>query len=361
MKETNNPYEELARVLDKIPNAFPSVEDGTHLKILEWIFTPEEAELGSKLTTKGETAGEIATRLNLDKEEVKERLETMESKGQIISYYTEDGVKYALIEWIVGVYEAQLFRMDEEFAQLIEDYFKKAKFGELMTTKPAVHRVIPVNKVIKTEIEVHPFEVVERFIEEAKSWGIRDCICKVQKRLIGEECSYSETVCLMFAPIENFFQDDKNTKPITKEESYRVLRQAEEAGLVHSTRNIQDSTMYICNCCTCCCAILRGLTEFEQPHAFAKANYVMNVNEDLCIGCETCLDRCQFKALEIIDGICHVNARCVGCGVCALVCPEDALQLERRKTDQYEEHPVTFLEWNKQKAKARNIDSSEFL
>lgn len=361
MTGSTNPYEELALVLDKIPNAFPAAEDGTHLRILEWIFTPEEAELASKLKMKGETAEEIARRLNLDKEDVKERLEIMDSKGQIIAFYSNEGKKYALMEWIVGIYEAQLYRMDKEFAKLVEDYFQKTKFGGLMTSKPSVHRVIPVNKVIKTEIEIHPFEEVERFIEEAKSWGVRDCICKVQKRLIGEECNHSETVCLIFAPVENYFQNDKNTKPISKEESYRVLRHAEDTGLVHSARNTQDATHYVCNCCTCCCAILRGLTEFEQPHAFAKANYVMTVNEDLCIGCEACLDRCQFEALEIIDGINYVNDRCVGCGVCALVCPEDALQLEKRKADKYEEHPVSTKEWTEQKAKARNIDLSELM
>jgi ferredoxin len=361
LTSSDDPYEELARVLNKIPNAFPAVDDGTHIKILKWIFTPEEAELASKLKITGETLEEISIRLNVDKNELKELLGTMASKGQIFQFYSEEGKKYGLIEWIVGIYEEQLFRMDEEFAQLIEDYFEKAKHGELMTTKPAVHRVIPVNKVIKTEIEVHTFEEVERFIEEAKSWGVRDCICKKQKRLIGDECSYSETVCLIFAPFENFFENDKNTKPITKEESYRILREAENTGLVHTTRNIQNATMYICNCCTCCCAILRGLTEFEHPHAFAKANYMMSVNKDLCIGCETCLERCQFEALEIVDGICHVKSRCIGCGVCAIVCPEDALKLERRKIEQYEKHPDTFQEWNKQKAKARNIDLSELM
>ena len=361
MTQTYNPYEELARVLDRIPNAFPAVEDGTHLRVLEWVFTPEEADLASKLKMKGETVEEIASRLDRKKDELHELLEKMDSKGQIAAYHTEQGRKYALMEWVVGIYEEQLFRMDEEFAELVEDYFKKSKFKGLMSTKPAVHRVIPVNKVIKTEIEVHPFEEVERFIDEAKSWGVRDCICKIQKGLIGEECKHSKTVCLVFAPIENWFQNDKNTKPITKEESYKILKHAQESGLVHTTRNTQTSTSYICNCCSCCCGILRGLIEFEQPHAFAKANYVMTVDEELCIGCEACLERCQFDALEIVDGLCTVNTRCVGCGVCALVCPENALQLERREKDDLVEHPFTRSEWIEKKAKARNINLSELM
>jgi len=87
----------------------------------------------------------------------------------------------------------------------------------------------------------------------------------------------------------------------------------------------------------------------------------MTVNKDLCIGCEAYLERCQFKALEIIDSICHVNDICVGCGVCALVCPKDALLLEKRKTDQFEKYPTTRKEWIEQKAKARNVNLSELM
>jgi len=36
-------YEHLARSLDKLPNGFPSTESGVELKILQKIFTPQEA------------------------------------------------------------------------------------------------------------------------------------------------------------------------------------------------------------------------------------------------------------------------------------------------------------------------------
>ncbi len=76
-----NPYEELALVLDTIPNGYPAVEDGTHLRVLEWIFTPEEAELCRKLKLKAETAETIAIRLERPPDEIETLLETMHSKG----------------------------------------------------------------------------------------------------------------------------------------------------------------------------------------------------------------------------------------------------------------------------------------
>ena len=86
---STNPYEELARVLDTIPNGYPAVEDGTHIKILEWIFTSEEAELASKLRLSGETAAEISQRLGRHTENIEDLLETMRSKGQVNSWMSK--------------------------------------------------------------------------------------------------------------------------------------------------------------------------------------------------------------------------------------------------------------------------------
>ena len=113
----------------------------------------------------------------------------------------------------------------------------------------------------------------------------------------------------------------------TLEEALAVLRRASEAGLVHSVSNNQQGVIYICNCCTCSCGILRGLAELGIANAVARSAFVARVAEDDCVGCDLCLDRCQFEALSL-DGVVHIDAgRCVGCGVCALACPEGALAI----------------------------------
>jgi hypothetical protein len=38
-------YYELAKVLDTLPNGFPSTEDGLEIILLKKIFRPEDAEL----------------------------------------------------------------------------------------------------------------------------------------------------------------------------------------------------------------------------------------------------------------------------------------------------------------------------
>ncbi|MFX1251888.1 MAG: ATP-binding protein [Promethearchaeota archaeon] len=354
-------YERLAITLNKIPNGFPAVEDNTHLKVLQWIFTPEEAELASQIRLTGETVEELAKRLNIPVAGLADQLEVMESKGQIWAYGLGTERKYGLMPFVIGIYEEQLFRMDKEFALLIEDYFQKTRsFGaHIDINKPEFLRVIPVNRSIKSELRIHPFEEAEQMIRQAKSWGVRECICKEQQELLGNKCRYPKTVCLIFSSVENAFENSKNTQPINIEESLGILRQTEEAGLIHTTMNYQDSTNFICNCCTCCCAILRALTRWDQPLAVAKSNYVMKVDDELCVGCEACIDACQFNALEIKEEVCEVNHRCVGCGVCALKCPEGALSLVKRDPVESAEPPKSRRDWMTQRAIARQVDPSD--
>ncbi|MHA1450378.1 MAG: 4Fe-4S binding protein [Candidatus Hodarchaeales archaeon] len=92
-----------------------------------------------------------------------------------------------------------------------------------------------------------------------------------------------------------------------------------------------------------------------------NSDYYMTVDVDLCTGCETCLDRCQFDALTIND-VCEVNLKkCVGCGVCAVTYPEDAMKLVLRDPKEIVEPPENMLEWMTEKAESRQVDPSDLL
>lgn len=359
-----NSYERLAKVLDTIPNGFPPAADGTHLKVLEWIFTPEEAELASQLKLRGETLEELADRLKVPNDSLKEQLSVMISKGQINSWVSQStgSRKYALLPFAVGIFEEQLNRMDAEFAHRIEEYFKYG-FGQVTATEPVLFKVIPVNQSLNSELEIHPYERAEYLLETASSWGVRECICKRQKELIGEPCRYPTTVCLVFAKnTKNAFDQDELTKIITKEEALNLLKDAEKAGLVHCSFNTKTSHNYICNCCTCCCGVLRGMNTLEKPREFVKTDFIISINVELCSGCGTCIDRCQFAALSLSEDVSVVDEqRCIGCGVCAISCPEGALELIRKQNPEKPEPPENLLDWMTQRAINRGVDPSELL
>jgi heterodisulfide reductase subunit A2 len=59
------------------------------------------------------------------------------------------------------------------------------------------------------------------------------------------------------------------------------------------------------------------------------------VDEDVCGGCEVCIDLCPYGAVERIDEKAHINvALCKGCGTCVGACPSGALDQQHFKTSQ---------------------------
>lgn len=339
-------YQALASVLDTIPNGFPAVEDHTHLKILAKIFELDEANIASKLTLTGNTVEKISKKVDLSADELAAKLELMVDKGQIRSVESKKGKKYGLMPFVVGIYEEQLHRLDRELAELVEHYFNLNKGKELFTRKPALHRIIPVNVSIESKLNIHTYSEAQEIVNTAKSWGVRECICRKQQALINNPCDYPLHACLIFSKEENAFKDNKSTISITKKESFEILSKAEEAGLIHSTMNVREGVEYICNCCICCCGVLQGLTKYNQPHAFVNSNYIIHLNNDLCIGCEKCIERCKFGALIMQDGKClAIPERCIGCGVCTLTCPSQALDLVARATKDIKKPPKNITWW----------------
>ncbi len=355
-------YRKLAQRLDAIPNGFPATESGVELRLLAKIFTPEEAALAAVMRLTYEPATDIAARAGVDAKTAYRTLKRMVRKGQILARKGDGQLVFRLMPFVVGIYEEQLPRLDAELAALFEQYLQETQGGSITRNAPAVHRVIPVEEAIPFDLEIFPYERASELIEEAKAWGVRDCICRVQRRLIGRECDHPVNNCLVFAPVEGVFDHSEVSRAITKEEALRILREAEEAGLVHSTGNFRDGNYYICNCCTCCCGILRGVAEFGIPTALARSDFRAVVDAELCIGCGDCVERCQFGALSIPDDVCQVDyTRCVGCGLCATVCPADALCLERRPEGETPPLPTDNKEWMTWRAKDRNIPISDVL
>jgi ferredoxin len=354
-------YNRLAQRLDAIPNGFPPTDSGVELKILEKIFTPQEAGLASHMRLTAEPAGDIAARAGISATAAEETLRQMVRQGQIRAQKSASGLQFGLMPFIVGIYESQLSRMDRELASLCEQYFQETK-GSMMGRHPSVHRVIPVEESIRMDLEVFPHERAAELIEGAKSWGVRQCICRVQQRLIGKGCEHEVENCLAFAPVEGAFDDSQDEHAITKEEALYILRQTEEAGLIHSTANHRGPVFYICNCCTCCCGIMRGVVEWGNPDAMARSQFQAKVDQEACTGCGTCLERCQFGALSLADDVCLVDhRRCLGCGLCVSACPAEAIGLERLPVDQVPEIPQDKSEWLAQRAKERGIDIKEIL
>jgi len=356
----SDPYQLLARRLDELPNGFPPAEDGAELRILEKLYSPEEARLAAGLRLTLETPEQIAERLDIDDPALRDKLKSMARKGLIAAGKVEGGLGFGLMPFVVGIYESQIGWIDEELARMFEDYYFQA-FGKILQVQPAVHRVIPVGESVRMDMEIHPYESAAGIVGSAAAWGVQDCICRKQKALVGDPCEHPVDICMVLSAKPGAFDNSSVIKALTQEEALATLQRAAQAGLVHSVTNSQRDMSYICNCCTCSCGILRGLAELGIANAVARSAFVNKVDESLCMACEDCISACQFGALSMSDIVVIDESRCVGCGVCVVVCPEGALSLERRPDDEMMPIPASEVDWMHQRAAARGIDLERVL
>ncbi len=352
---TDDVYRRLAQRLDATPNGFPPAPSGADQRLLARIFTTEEAALAAHMYLHRERVEAIAARAGISAAEAKKTLKVMARKG-LVNIGRQDGeLVVGLLPFMVGFYETQLPRMDRELAELFEAYFLEVK-GGVTLWNPPVHRVIPVEESVPAGVEFYAYERASEMLTGAQAWAVRDCICRVQQKLLDKGCDRPVENCLSFGSVPGMFDGMEAMRPISLDEALRILHEAEEAGLVHSPGNFRDGNYYICNCCSCCCGILRSVAEFGLPTAIARADLLAVVDEAACAGCGDCLDRCQFGALDVTSGTCLVDAgRCVGCGLCSTTCPTSAIRLERRAEGQVSPPPASFKEWSVQRARARGL------
>jgi Na+-translocating ferredoxin:NAD+ oxidoreductase subunit B len=158
------------------------------------------------------------------------------------------------------------------------------------------------------------------------------------------------------------FDNNPVVRSLTQAEALDTLNRAARAGLVHTVSNNQDGLTYICNCCTCSCGILRGMADLGIANVVARSAFVNTVDEELCSGCELCVEYCQFDALAVQDGNAQIDIlRCVGCGVCVTACPDQALGLVRRSEEDILPVPANTIEWGMLRAKERHLDLQDIL
>ena len=345
-------YESLARALDLLPGGFPPTESRVELQILRKIFSPEETRLASYLTGTNEAVDVIAAKANLPVEEIAERLNAMRGRS-IIWGSARDGIlKFRLAPFIVGIYESQWEVMDHEFSHLVEQYWNEGGMEGIMRYEPALMRVVPAQRAIKREI-ILPYDDVKQLILQAKSFELRDCICRKQLDLVGNrKCDFPIRACLNFSVKER----PAGPHDITREEALGVLDSAEETGLVHSVSNMATGVHFVCNCCGCCCAILRGITQFGIENSVARANYYAVAEAEECNGCGICEERCQVEACSVKDDIAVIDlTKCIGCGLCVTGCPNETIKLELKPDEEIITPPDDYKTWEQERLRNRGL------
>ncbi len=355
-------YIRLAKVLDTLPNGFPATESGVEIKLLKKIFSPEQAELFCDLRLTFEEAADIAKRSGRPQDGLEDMLALMADQGQIFMIALGENRFFRMLPWVFGIYEFQLGRMDKEFAELSEIY--QPAFGkQFFSQNPQLMQTLAIEEAIPVHQEALPYERVSAIIENGQSFLANECICKKEKGLLGHPCKKPVEVCLAIAPVPGVFDNAPRGRVLTRQEAYALLKETEEAGLVHLTANVQVGQIYICNCCGCCCGVLNAINDLRIPASqVINSHYYAEIDPEACTGCGVCADeRCQVQAVHEDGDVYRIGPdRCIGCGLCISTCPADAIKLIHREQTESRTPPFTEDDWFNERGRIRGVDFSAY-
>jgi NAD-dependent dihydropyrimidine dehydrogenase PreA subunit len=276
--------------------------------------------------------GEIAAKLGLSEEEVAGRIHDLFIKGVAFPSPKTDPPTWRMCRNLVQFHDASLLWPEApvEFYDLWRDYMDNEWFGLAKTiaksTPKPFTRVIPVDVSIEARTSVLPFDSVREIVEKSKSISVTKCTCRLSMR----KCDRPLEVCLQVNKAADYNIARGTGRKLDKEEALKLLKECEEAGLIHVTMNRAEADNFICNCCPCCCQTMPVLLK-GGIHVIDPSRFVAFIDEDLCSGCGLCHERCYFSAISwsedegspsVVD-----PGKCMGCGLCMVTCPEEAIAL----------------------------------
>jgi len=194
--------------------------------------------------------------------------------------------------------------------------------------------------------QIVPVEDIEAIFEIANSIVRIPCVCR--KAILGKSpafCMAISTIPILFDSVKKMFitagkdaplfngPEVSSVEKLTKEGAVALLRDFEKDGLVHSVWTFKTPFIGgICNCDRSGCLAMKA---FEGGiNCFFRAEYIAEVDPDLCKGCRSCVKQCQFGAMYFDPTNRKVlieKEKCFGCGICRALCAHNAITLAPRE------------------------------
>ena len=151
MSEENDIYQRLRRELDRLPIPFPATKSGVELRLLQKLFTREEAEIALHLSAIPEKASKIHKRLgntSISPEHLEQSLNRMVKKGAIHGVRNRrnhDEFRYGKMPLAIGMFEAQVDKLTKDLAEDFFEYGDEAFGAAVVGNKTNQIRTIPLN------------------------------------------------------------------------------------------------------------------------------------------------------------------------------------------------------------------------
>jgi Pyruvate/2-oxoacid:ferredoxin oxidoreductase delta subunit len=276
--------------------------------------------------------------------------------------------EYSLAPIAIGWYETMMHysvgkQHEKEFSEKWNEFFKffqKFNFFPLRNAQDVVMRNflkptqdtalmkptekgrkgkinLPVNTKVTHETNVYPSFLVNDLVEEygkKESVYIFPCVCRHGNHVIGSDCNFTipRESCMSFGPMAKVWANLGYGRYIDKEEAIDILSEVREKGAVHSVIHEKDDcnlpVMAICNCCWDCCGILKPYN-MGAISLMYNASYSAQIKDGAnCKTCGNCEKFCPTTAMRMQDDEMQLNKNlCIGCGQCALQCPQNNIEM----------------------------------
>jgi len=337
----SNPYKDL---IDHYKGWLFGLPDSGFLQpMLEARFSPDEAKLLAKIPFIGHTVEILSQKLGLDAEELREKLENFAIRGIVLRSESRYGILYALCDSNFVFYRSPGWKMDvddwsREMANSQNHYWINSYAKDFLGHDLQGLRAVAINTTIVDTRKVMPYDDILKIIDGLDYYSVSMCPCSAKYNLDPEfeDCEHNFERCLHFGDLGKYCVEYGMGREITKEETFEILKRAAEEGLVHGVSNNKENIDTICNCCSHC-LYLDFLVKMPGiiPRGHQPSNYIREINEDECIGCGVCVNRCPMNALELKDKkVIFEPERCIGCGVCVYKCNQDAIYLVHREKEE---------------------------
>lgn len=315
-------------------------------RILEYLMSPEEAKVAAALP---DDVDRISEKTGIEKKKVVEILEDLFKKGVVIPKDFKIRNYYKLARDIVQLHDATLaspHMKDPEYAKLWKEFGEKEAhkvMGKILAGSGIkVWRVVPAYSAIKDLPDVLPYENIVEMLRAQEKIAVVPCSCRNVTDLTNVGCKYtiekaadhSTWHCIQVGRGAEYVVERGTGVEISFEEALELLERIEKDGLIHTwpnTAKIVDRSVTVnCNCCSDCCEFFLAGKHSNVPMdaILEKSRYVAYVDEELCIACGKCAERCHFNAIRIEDFAKVDEKACFGCGVCVTGCDQSAIKLK---------------------------------